>query len=166
MDYSKKSKSIAFGFTHGSKIEQIDLPNDIYISIAGQNDRDEIIRIWEEIYNRFNLKIDDNIDEVNRTVKQYENGNIYLLRSEKTVLGLGCANFKYDSNGYIEIGYAIKPDFWNKGYATLLAKYLKYLCQSRNKKAIAHCDLNHTASLKVLVKTSMIPLHRKLEFTV
>lgn len=165
IDNNTKATSIAYGFIHGENLNELAIPDSIRIFNASLDNNEDLMDIWTDIYNYYNISKEESTDELNRTIKQLKNGDMYILEIDKQVVGMGFANFTYESNNTIEIGYAIKPTHWNKGYATLMAKYLKQLCQNKNKQAVAHCGMGNIQSLKVLIKAGMILKHRNIEFT-
>ncbi len=56
-----------------------------------------------------------------------------------------------------EIGYAIHPDYWNKGFATeAVHQFIKYIHENvYNLDLYATVDIKNTASIKVLNKVGM-----------
>jgi len=64
----------------------------------------------------------------------------------------------------VEIGYAIKPSCWRKGYGTLVASYLKKACQDKGFEAVAKCNVDNFPSMRVLLKAGMICRNIKMEY--
>lgn len=65
---------------------------------------------------------------------------------------IGYVNFhEYDETGY-EIGWVLKPEHWNKGYATKLTQKLIDRCIDLNKDAIIECDREQIAAIKIATK--------------
>lgn len=62
---------------------------------------------------------------------------------------------------YVEVGYAIAPEYWNKGYTTEALKlFIKYCFEKGIYKVYACCIKENTASARVMEKAGM-----KYEFT-
>ena len=62
---------------------------------------------------------------------------------------------------YVEVGYAIAPEYWNKGYTTEALKlFINYCFEKGIYKVYACCIKENTASARVMEKAGM-----KYEFT-
>lgn len=94
--------------------------------------------------------------------KQYE----YKVYADNVYIGF--ADFeiirKMKTGGIAEIGYFLLPDFWGKGYGTLIAGELIRICFNDLglHKVIASCNIENTGSWKIMEKAGMI---REGEFT-
>jgi RimJ/RimL family protein N-acetyltransferase len=71
-----------------------------------------------------------------------------------------------------EIGYALQPSSWNKGYATEIATHLKSFCLNPDhwgsnwikgdcKLVVGHTEAGHTLSDKVLMKAGLQRIETK-----
>lgn len=165
LDYHKSIKPVAIGFEHGEIINKIEIPGEYEIKKAKIKDIQMITRIWKDIFEHYHINLKENIEELKRTEKQIKNNNVWYISNEKEVVGFGAAHFQYITNNKVEIGFAVSPLYWKKGFGTLLAKFLKVKCQENGNEAIAHCNYYHEASKKTLEKAGMIAKHRKYEFT-
>lgn len=85
------------------------------------------------------------------------NGRHELFGSYKVFddeyIGLGHVTVSEDNPDEAEIGYMLLPNYWNKGYGTLIAGDLIELAQRTNvKKLTAVIDPNNIPSRKILLK--------------
>jgi hypothetical protein len=144
---------LALCFEHGTDVQSVDVPPMVRIGKAGPEHRDDIGAIWKEISEFF--KVTDRGD-VRRTDVQLDNGDLCFLEVDGEIVGLGSANLRYITQGKAEIAYAVKPKCWRKGYATLMARHLKMICQAAGVLAGAHCDMGNWPSIRVLQKSGMV----------
>jgi len=106
----------------------------------------------DELINYFK-KILDNNESKNR--KQYE----YKVITKDEFIGF--ADFEITrpmhSGGIAEIGYLILPEYWGKGYGTLIAKELINVCFNRLNlhKVTASCNIDNIGSWKIMEKVGM-----------
>lgn len=164
LDTKKQYEVAAYGFDHGEDEENVKIRHDCIIQKAQKNEWNHIKEVWLSIYKKFNVDPKECLFEMERTLHQIENGDVYIIKINEDIIGFGNANFKYNTNGKVEIGFAIKPEYSNQGYATTVASYLKNECKINGYKSIAHCNYPHPASEKVLKKIGMRPYYRVVEF--
>ncbi len=146
-------RPLALCFEHGTDVQRVDLPPSVRIGKAGPEHREDIRAIWNDILEFF--KATDRGD-VRRTDVQLDNGDLHFLEVDGEIVGLGSANLRYATKGKAEIAYAVKPRCWRKGYATLMARHLKMVCQEAGVLAGAHCDMGNWPSTRVLHKSGML----------
>ncbi len=98
-----------------------------------------------------------------RKLQQYSNSEdhyeygIYLQNEL-----IGFVNDVCIEHGSIEIGYAIHPDFHNRGYATeVLAAVIEDLFQKGYSTVIAGAFENNRASFRVMEKCGMTRIERE-----
>jgi len=86
----------------------------------------------------------------------YTNWQI-ILKSENLIIGGLCFKGCPDTNGYVEIGYGMDPNYQNKGYMTETIKGVANwaLTQESVKGVIAETDKGNIPSQKVLIKNKM-----------
>jgi GNAT superfamily N-acetyltransferase len=160
----KHMRPLAVGFEHGSNVQQVALPNGLKFAPVRIEQLNEILSVWREIYSFFKLEYVESEGDVKRTSVQIRNGDVFALYAGESAIGLGVANFKYSTNGRVEIAYAVKPEHWRKGYGTLIASYLKMECQKRKYISVAKCDIENFPSYRVLQKSGMVCRSVKLEY--
>ncbi len=101
----------------------------------------------------YHKKIIKNNHSLNR--KQYE----YKVLDNNQYIGF--ADFEIirtmDKGGIAEIGYLLLPDYWGKGYGTLIAKELINICFNELKlhKITASCNIENIGSWKIMEKVGM-----------
>lgn len=164
LDHQKQTKLAALGFEHGRNLEEATTPGGFEVEKAKEEDIKMITNVWRRIFQHYRVDAEANAGELQRTEKQVLNGDVWYIREKTKVVGFGVANFRYETNRRVEIGFAMDPDYWGRGLGTALAMFLKRTCQERGKEAVAHCHYTHTASIRVLEKAGMVPRHRKIEF--
>ena len=164
LDHYTYLAPLALGFEHGSIIEKVSLPSDFRMSAVAQEQTEEVLSIWKDIYAFFKMDYIENLGDVKRTRDQIRNGDLFALYEGQNAIALGAATFRYATKGKVEIAYAVKPSHWRKGYGTLIAMYLKKACQDRGCNAVAHCNVDHFSSIRVLSKAGMICRHLKMEY--
>lgn len=162
-DHQKDIKPIALGFLQCENINNVQIPGGLAILQAKPDDTESILDIWNRIFAYYKMNPEKNTDELKRTEIQIHNNDVWYLQDNKSIIGFGVANFTYCTNKYVEIGFAVNPAYWRKGYAVLLAKFLILKCLEQGKQAIAHCHLFHEASIGTLEKAGMAAKHRKYE---
>lgn len=89
-----------------------------------------------------------------------EEFDLWYVESKNTHELIGMAGLlrkKIDEQEFYEINYYIRPDQWNKGYASEIAKAIIAHFQTvyKIKTYIAIIDRENTASVKTAVKTGM-----------
>lgn len=149
-------RPLSLCFEHGDFVEGDDLPSDVRIGKAGPQHREQMRAVEKEIYEFFKIEFNTDSGDVKRTDVQLNNGDLYFIESSDEIVGLGSANFHYETKGKVEIGYAVRPTYWRKGYGTLMARHLKLECQRAGLAASAHCDLGNWPSIRVLQKSKMV----------
>ena len=164
LDHQKQTKLAALGFEHGGNLEEATMPGGFEVEKAKEEDIKRITNVWRRIFQHHRIDAETNAGEILRTERQVLNGDVWYVREKTEVVGFGVANFRYETNGRVEIGFALDPDYWGRGLGTALAVFLKRTCQERGKEAVAHCHYAHTASTRILEKAGMVPRHRRMEF--
>lgn len=155
---------VALGFAEGGPPPPPPIREGSAIRKAGPEDREAAESVWPSIYSRLGIDPSGCAEEMERTRRQLDAGDLFLLEEGGETIGFGNANFAYASGGEVEIGYAVKPDRQGEGFATLIAVFLRGECARRGFRAVAHCGYPHPASERVLVKAGMRSIHRVAEF--
>ena len=103
-------------------------------------------------------KVETTREFLERCVKCWEDGTAYPwvmeLKSDGTLLGM----VEIRLVGYkVDLGYAIAKEYWGKGYTTEAVKAMVQwaLDQDEVYRVWAVCDLDNTASARVLEKAGM-----------
>lgn len=99
---------------------------------------------------------------INRQLERYkQDGFGHLAAIEKTTgefIGMGgILKREINGNTEFEIAYSIKPKFWNKGYATEIARQMKSFGRMNRiaDQFISIIDKNNLASIAVAKKNGM-----------
>lgn len=72
----------------------------------------------------------------------------YQLKEDDQCIGVGCLK---PFQGDVEIGYMVYPQYWHKGYGTMICKFLMSRIQAMNvKRIVAYIDPQNIASRKIL----------------
>ena len=98
----------------------------------------------------------ENIEEarsaVEEVINNYEDNEFYYfaIRLNNKLIGV----MKSYESDYLELGYAINEDYWNKGYATIALKLVTdyFLSIDRIKKIILGAFSDNYASIRVMEK--------------
>jgi ribosomal-protein-alanine N-acetyltransferase len=79
--------------------------------------------------------------------------NIDPISKQRSLVGSGGYFGPPDSNGVVEIGYSVLPEFQRLGYATEIVKTLVVHAASftKTKSIIAHTSAKNAGSKKVLL---------------
>ncbi|HWA17474.1 MAG TPA: GNAT family N-acetyltransferase [Devosia sp.] len=88
-------------------------------------------------------------------------GKLRVTRKEDGVLVGRCGYAIYEPTGEPEIGYALYPEFWGKGYALEAASGMRdwIFRETEATHFIGIADVRNEASLKVLDKIGMTRTH-------
>ena len=98
----------------------------------------------------------ENLEEaksaIEEVINNYEDNEFYYfaIRLNGKLIGVMKS---YESN-YLELGYAINEDYWNKGYATIALKLVTdyFLSIDRIKKIILGAFSDNYSSIRVMEK--------------
>ena len=93
--------------------------------------------------------------EAERPVGSVFGSYFFLLEEPRTLVGMGGFKGEPSPEGLVEIGYAIAPDFQNRGLATRAVEELKAraFSDARVRTIVAHTLPVRTPSTRVLEKT-------------
>jgi len=93
--------------------------------------------------------------EAERPVASVFGSYFFLLEEPRTLVGMGGFKGEPSPEGLVEIGYAIAPDFQNRGLATRAVEELKAraFSDARVRTIVAHTLPVRTPSTRVLEKT-------------
>ncbi|WP_439151748.1 GNAT family N-acetyltransferase [Winogradskyella sp.] len=110
--------------------------------------------------------IDQSKEMINDILKQYGEfgmGRLAIIKKD-TKEFIGWSGIKYEQNlrkafNYYDLGYRLKEQFWNKGFATeaALASLDHGFNTLKLKKICAAAGINHIASNSILKKIGMQP---------
>ena len=99
---------------------------------------------------------------INRQLDRYEKTGLGLLavelKTDGSLIGMGGITLReIDEKEEHEITYALKPKFWNNGYATEIAQTMKGfgLKNLETNRLISIIDLEHSNSAKIAKKNGM-----------
>lgn len=101
---------------------------------------------------------------ISNILQQYQTNGIgrWLVFTKETNEFLGWAGLKIEKNvnnheSFVDLGYRILPQFWNKGYMTEAAAALvRYGFEERNYDVICgYVTVGHESSAKVLMKAGL-----------
>ncbi|MCR5461807.1 MAG: GNAT family N-acetyltransferase [bacterium] len=98
----------------------------------------------------------ENLEEaksaIEEVINNYEDNEFYYfaIRLNGKLIGV----MKSYESDYLELGYAINEDYWNKGYATIALKLVTdyFLSIDRIKKIILGAFSDNYASIRVMEK--------------
>jgi len=98
-------------------------------------------------------------DWIQLTLEQWKThpGICYLVFSKKHPESLiGSCSYRLDGHK-ADVGYVIGRAFWNQGYATEILKYWVDWSMSQDSiyRVSAYCDVDNTASARVMQKAGM-----------
>ena len=91
---------------------------------------------------------------------QWEKGDghlAWLLCYKGTTTPIGSCGMTFESGGKVMFGYVLAKNFWGRGLATEVLKFLVdwSLAQPGIYRAWAMCDAEHAASLRVMEKAGL-----------
>ena len=126
------------------KITLVDA-NDYYLIASNKN-----------ITTSFMLDEVENLEEarsaIEEVINNYSDNEYYYfaIRLDKRLIGV----MKTYESDYLELGYAINEDYWNKGYATIALNLVTdyFLKIDRIKKIILGAFSDNYASIRVMEK--------------
>ncbi len=154
-----------------TKIELADVPvletERLLLKKLSLNDAEDIFEYANEeevtkyvIWNRHNSVVDA-IEFINFAAQEFQNGNAIIwgleVKKERKVIGtIDLRNFN-NEHKCGEIGYCISNKYWNKGFASEALKEIINFGFERLylNRLEAHCELENTASWRVMEKAGM-----------
>ncbi len=95
-----------------------------------------------------------------KILKSYSNGKNYgifaaYLKSNNSFIGW----FQFEKDKHIEnaieLGWRLKKEYWNNGYATEVGSSLVKKAKNLNKKAVARAMIENRASIRVMEKIGL-----------
>jgi len=94
-------------------------------------------------------------DAVNAWEQRPQLRYVYAITCDDQVVGMG--ELKLRQNSQAEIGYAVHPDHWGRGHASLAARQLLHQAFERHgvHRVFATCDPRNTRSAAVLRRLGM-----------
>ena len=95
-----------------------------------------------------------------RILKSYTNGGNYgifaaYLRSNNTYIGWFQFEKDNDVKNAIEVGWRLKKEHWNNGYATEVGLSLVGKAKELNKKIVARAMIDNKPSIRVMEKIGL-----------
>lgn len=99
----------------------------------------------------------DKIKHNNENPRHSYNFAITENPSDKMVGWIGIGKTSDKTKGDMDFGYALKKEYWGKGYASEALKAVLEFGLKRLKvgKIVGDCDIRNTASIKVMEKAGM-----------
>jgi len=134
------------------KIELGDFEN-ICFSPATESDMENINDICGDFFG--------NLEET-KTRYSEQNNKLFVLYSDKVLLGVGCVELKYCSPGSANIGMFVNEDFRRRQIGSYIVTKLKEYCYSNDLVPIAACYHVNNASKKTLEKSGFITKDRTI----
>jgi ribosomal protein S18 acetylase RimI-like enzyme len=109
---------------------------------------------------------DDEVFEPKELLPQFvENKAIIMLENTgKEIMGCGFITRINPSFNYFDLGVWVSPGHRTKGYATQIMLHMKALCEKNKDVPVCGCDINNTASQRMLKKIGFISKHKIIEF--
>ena len=92
-----------------------------------------------------------------------ENGQVFLLRDGREVLGIGECRISQTQKPYADIGMITNNRYRRQGIGAFLLAQLKDYCYSQAVKPICSCAFDNIASRKTIEKAGFITQHRILD---
>ena len=95
-----------------------------------------------------------------RILKSYTNGDNYgifaaYLKSNNTYIGWFQFEKDNDVKNAIEVGWRLKKEHWNNGYATEVGLSLVRKAKQLNKKIVARAMIDNKPSIRVMEKIGL-----------
>jgi len=91
-----------------------------------------------------------------------QNDELFVLYSDKVLLGVGCVILKYCSPGSANLGMFVNEDYRRRQIGSYIVTKLKEYCYSKNLVPIAACYHANKASKKSLEKAGFIAKDRTI----
>lgn len=141
-------------FFQDSKIHlsQAKLYNDGQFRKAELDDVEQIIEVSQDFF--------DGLEE------RIEEGQIYVLTNEGTLLGVGIVEKSILQVGYASIGMFVNDTFRKQGIGRTIIHHLKGYCYQNNLTPISGCWYYNTNSKLTLESAGMVSKTRLLNFQV
>lgn len=119
-----------------------------------------------EGYNEFPGALEQMIELLRSGEMQAEWATLLIiLKSERTLIGIGGYYGAPDESGMVEIGYQIAPEYRGQGYATEAAQGMieRAFADPRTRLVQAHTLANENASTTVLKKCGMLKVGEDID---
>jgi hypothetical protein len=154
LDYQKKVSLEAYLFQDNEKaIIELKGFEDICFGPATELDMEKINDVCGDFFG--------NLEEVKKRYSE-PNNELFVLYSDKVLLGAGCVESKYCSSESANIGMFVNEDFRRKQIGSYITTKLKEYCYSKNLIPIAACYHANNASRKTLAKAGFTTKDRTI----
>lgn len=154
LDFQRKVSLEAYLFQDNEKVK-IELKDFEYICFrsATELDMEKINDICGDFFG--------NLEEVKKRYS-HQNNELFVLYSDKVLLGAGCVESKYCSLGSANIGMFVNEDFRRIQIGSYITTRLKEYCYSNDLVPIAACYHANDASKKTLEKAGFVTKDRTI----
>ncbi|MBC8228398.1 GNAT family N-acetyltransferase [bacterium] len=154
LDCQKKILLEAYLFQDNKKVkmELKDFENTCF-GPATESDMENINDVFGDFFG--------NLEEVKKRYSE-PNNELFVLYSDKVLLGAGCVESKYCSLGSANIGIFVNEDFRRRQIGSYIVTKLKEYCYSNDLVPIAACYHANNASKKTLEKAGFVTKDRTI----
>lgn len=110
---------------------------------------------------------DDEVFEPKELLDSFiRNKGIVILHHNDLIIGCGFLTQIHPEYKYFDIGVWVSPENRMKGYATQIMSFLMDLCLRNDRLPVVGCDINNTASQRMLKGLGFVSKYKLIEFKI
>jgi len=154
LEFQKKVSLEAYLFQDNERVKiELEGFEDICFRRATESDMEKINDVCGDFWG--------NLEEVKKRYSE-PNNELFVLYSDKVLLGVSCVESKYCSPGSANIGMFVNEDFRRRQLGSYIVTKLKEHCYSNDLIPIAACYHANDASKRTLEKAGFVTQNRTI----